>query len=65
MEKLFGRALAGFNRSATAKNHVTAILKTLNVTNRTEAVIAASHLEDPVSERPVPVPPEPVAFTDA
>jgi DNA-binding NarL/FixJ family response regulator len=30
---------------ATAKNHVTAILKTLKVTNRTEAVIAASDLD--------------------
>lgn len=28
----------------TVKNHVTAILKTLNVTNRTEAVVAASNL---------------------
>jgi DNA-binding NarL/FixJ family response regulator len=26
------------------KNHVTAILKTLNVTNRTEAVVAANNL---------------------
>lgn len=28
----------------TVKNHVTAILKTLNVTNRTEAVVAANNL---------------------
>jgi DNA-binding NarL/FixJ family response regulator len=28
----------------TVKNHVTAILKTLNVTNRTEAVVAATNL---------------------
>ena len=28
----------------TVKNHVTAILKALKVTNRTEAVIAANHL---------------------
>jgi DNA-binding NarL/FixJ family response regulator len=38
----------------TAKNHVTAILKTLKVTNRTEAVIAASdlNLECPVVGSP-------------
>src|SRR5205085_1663641 len=28
----------------TVKNHVTAILKTLNVSNRTEAVVAANNL---------------------
>jgi DNA-binding NarL/FixJ family response regulator len=37
----------------TVKNHVTAILKALNVTNRTEAVITANKLgwEFPVSEK--------------
>ena len=46
MQGKSNKTTAGFSgsRNPPVKNHVTAILKTLNVTNRTEAVVAADNL---------------------